>query len=169
MRKTFLFQIFTLLLIGLSLSGCGIYSFSGAKIDAKTVQIDYFPNNASLVEPSLSSEFTQALQDLFVRQTNLTLVKTGGELQYEGEITGYSITPTSATSSQTAAQNRLTVTVKVRFYNNLNEADNFEKTFSHYFDYGANDSLAGSLLEDAYSEIFERITQDIFNASVAKW
>lgn len=144
-------------------------SMTGAQINAKTVQIDYFPNNASLVEPSLSSEFTQALQDLFVRQTNLTLVKTGGELQYEGEITGYSITPTSATSSQTAAQNRLTVTVKVRFYNNLNEEDNFEKTFSHYYDYGANDSLSGSLLEDAYSEIFERITQDIFNASVAKW
>ena len=112
-------------LFSFTLSGCGIYSLSGAKIDAKTVQIDYFPNTASLVEPTLSSQFTQALQDLFLSRTNLELVKSGGELQFEGEIIGYTITPTSATSEQTAAMNRLTVTVKVRFYNNLNDKDTF--------------------------------------------
>ena len=151
--------------------GCGIYSFTGTNLhpDVKTVQIDYFPNNAILVEPTLSQKFTLDLQDLFLTQTNLDLVKSGGDLQFEGEITGYKINPMSATAGQTAAQNRLTITVNVRFYNNLNEDDNFERTFSHYYDYGANVQLIGSALDDAFNEINERITQDIFNASVAKW
>lgn len=158
-----------LLLVSFSTTGCGIYSLSGAKIDAKTIQIDYFPNNADLVEPTLSQKFTLALQDLFLQQSSLELVKSGGELQFEGEITGYTIRPTASTANQTAAMNRLTISVKVRFYNNLNEDDNFEKTFSYYYDFDANQQLIGSTLDDAFTEIFERITQDIFNASVAKW
>ena len=75
----------------------------------------------------------------------------------------------TATAQQTAAQNRLTITVNVRFFNNKLEEDNFEQTFSHYYDYDANVILSGSSLEDAFTEIIERITQDIFNASVAKW
>ena len=166
--KTSLF----LAIITLSFSSCGgkfPYSFTGAKIDAKTIQIDYFPNNANLVEPTLSQNFTVALQDLFLQQSNLTLVKNEGELQFAGEIIDYRILPTAATAEQTAALNRLTIKVKVRFYNNLNEEDNFEKTFSHFYDFEANQQLVGSTLEDAFSEIFERITQDIFNASVANW
>lgn len=163
--KTYLLLVF----VTLTFVSCGIYSFTGAKIDAKTIQIDYFPNNAILVEPTLSQKFTVALQDLFLQQSNLNLVKNEGELQFEGEITDYTILPTAATAEQTAALNRLTIKVKVRFYNNLNEDDNFEKTFSHFYDYGANEQLIGSTLEDALSEIFDRITQDIFNASVAKW
>ncbi len=155
----------------LTLQGCWFYSFTGASIgaDVKTVQIDYFPNNAALVEPSLSREFTTRLQDLFLRQTNLSLVKTGGDLQFEGEITDYRIEPTSATANQTAAQNRLTITVKVRFYNNKNEEDNFEKTFSHFYDYAGSDQLVGGQLESAFDEILTKINEDIFNASVAKW
>ena len=170
--KTFFYTIFKYLLIlsiSISMSNCGIYSFTGAKIDAKTVQVDYIQNNASLVEPTLSSKFTEALQDKFVKQTNLTLAKSGGELIFEGEISNYTITPTAATADQTAALNRLTITVKIRYYNTKNELDNFEKSYSHFFDYGANEQLTGGLLEDAYKEIFERITQDIFNDSVAKW
>ncbi len=150
-------------------NSCGIYSLSGAKIDANTIQIDYFPNEANLVEPSLSQKFTIALQDLFLQQTSLELVKSGGELQFEGEITDYTIRPTASTADQTAAYNRLTITVNVRFYNVDKEEDNFEKKFSHYYDYKADAQLSGGTLEDAFSEIFERITQDIFNASVAKW
>jgi len=163
--KTYLLLAF----ITITLASCGIYSFTGAKIDAKTIQIDYFPNNANLVEPTLSQKLTVALQDLFLQQSNLNLVKNDGELQFEGEITDYTILPTAATAEQTAALNRLTVKVKVRFYNKLKEEDNFEKTFSHFYDYGANEQLIGSTLDDALSEIFDRITQDIFNASVAKW
>ncbi|MEL4455948.1 LptE family protein [Lutimonas vermicola] len=150
--------------------GCGVYSFTGGSTgDAKTIQIDYFPNTAILVEPTLSQSFTLALQDLFLRQTNLKLTDSGGDLHFEGEITQYRIMPIAATAEQTAAQNRLTIGVRVRFYNRLNEEDDFEQTFSFYSDYDGNLQLTGSVLESAYEEIFERITQDIFNAAVAKW
>ncbi len=161
--------IIILLVTATLFSSCGIYSLSGAKIDANSIQIDYFPNDANLVEPSLSQKFTIALQDLFLQQTSLELVKSGGELQFEGEITDYTIRPTASTADQTAAYNRLTITVNVRFYNVDKEEDNFEKKFSHYYDYKADVQLSGGTLDDAFSEIFERITQDIFNASVAKW
>lgn len=167
--KKFSYSIFILLMF--TVQSCGIYSFTGTNLhpDVKTVQIDYFPNNAVLVEPSLSQTFTLQFQDLFTTQTNLTLVKAGGDLQFEGEITGYKINPMSATAQQTASQNRLTVTVNVRFYNNKLEEDNFERTFSHFHDFPADEQLIGGQLEDAFNVILERITQDIFNASVAKW
>jgi hypothetical protein len=164
------------ILFGLTLSslllvaGCGVYSFTGGSTgDAETIQIDYFPNNAVLVEPTLSQRFTVALQDLFLRQTNLKLTDSGGDLHFEGEITQYRIIPIAATAEQTAAQNRLTIGVRVRFYNRLKEEDNFEQTFSFYSDYDGNLQLTGGVLDSAYDEIFERITQDIFNAAVAKW
>ena len=150
--------------------GCGAYSFTGGNTgDAKTIQVDFFPNQAQLVEPVLTQRFTNELQDLFTRQTNLTLTNTGGDLYFSGEITGYRVTPLSGTSDQTAAQNRLTVTVNVRFVNKLNEKDDFEKSFSFYSDFDANAQLTGGVLDNALNEIIERITQDIFNASVAKW
>ena len=150
--------------------GCGVYSFTGGSTgDAETIQIDFFPNNARLVEPSLSQKFTLALQDLFLRQTNLNLTNAGGDLHFEGEIIEYRIVPIAATAEQTAAQSRLTIAVKVRFFNRLVEEDDFERTFSFYSDYDANVQLIGTILDTAYEEIFERITQDIFNAAVAKW
>ncbi len=167
--KNYIYLILFLLIN--STQSCGIYSFTGTNLhpDVKTVQIDYFPNNAILVEPSLSQTFTTQFQDLFLQQTNLDLVTSGGDLQFEGEITGYKINPMTATAQQTAAQNRLTITINVRFFNNKLEEDDFEQSFSHYFDFPANDQLIGSQLDDAFDEILERITQDIFNASVAKW
>lgn len=168
MKKLLVFCSFVIL--SLSLYNCGSYSFTGGSTgDAKTIQIDFFPNQASLVEPSLSQKFTQDLQDLFLRQTNLSLVSAGGDLRFEGEITGYRVNPMSATSQQTAAQNRLTITVNVRFYNRLKPEDDFEKQFSFYSDFDANAQLTGGVLDSALQEIIERLTQDIFNASVAKW
>ncbi len=158
------------LICSISIISCGAYSFTGGSTgDAKTLQIDFFQNQAPLVEPTLSQRFTQDLQDLFTRQTNLTLTKSNGDLYFSGEITGYRITPMSASADQTAAQNRLTITVNVRFVNKLIEKDNFEKQFSFYSDFSANEQLTGSVQEAAFDEIMERITQDIFNASVAKW
>jgi len=122
-----------------------------------------------LVEPTVSQKFTVDLQDLFLRQTNLSLVRSNGDLHFEGEITAYRIMPISATAEQTAAQDRLTITVRVRFYNKTKEEDDFEKTFSFFADYSADQVLTGAALEDALNTIFERITQDIFNASLAKW
>ena len=153
----------------LIISSCKYYGFSGVNTNAKTIQIDFFPNQAPLVEPQLTQRFTNDLQDLFVRQTNLDLINSNGELHLSGEITGYRVTPMSGTSNQTAAQNRLTVTVNVRFENKLNEKDDFEKSFSFYSDFAANSQLTGGILETALDEIIDRITQDIFNASVAKW
>jgi len=165
-----LFYIATLIISSTLIISCGVYSFTGGDTGkAKTIQIDFFRNNAPLIEPSLSQKFTLDLQDLFSRQTNLSPVKTGGDLHFEGEITGYRITPMSATAQQTAAQNRLTITINVRYFNKFIEKDNFEKSFSFYYDYPANTQLIGGPLETAFDEITDRITQDIFNASVAKW
>jgi hypothetical protein len=168
MRNTIYVIITVISFVGIT--ACGAYSFTGGSTgDAKTIQVNFFPNQADLVEPSLSQRFTTDLQDLFTRQTNLTLVNAGGDLQFEGEITGYRISPVTATANQSAAQNRLTISVNVRFTNLLVEKDNFEKQFSFYHDYDAAAQLTGSVLEAAYDEILPRITQDIFNASVAKW
>ena len=159
-----------ILLFSFVLQGCGIYSFTGGSVgNAKTIQIDRFPNNASYVEPSLSNVFTIALQDLFLQQTNLSLVNNGADLFLNGEITDYKITPTSATANQTAAQNRLTIRVKVHFENRLDEEKNYDKTFSHYYDYPADKLLVGSTLEEAYQVILDKITQDIFNEALAQW
>jgi len=164
-------QIFiTLLLISFSLQNCGIYSFTGGSVgDAKTINIPFFPNNAPFVEPSLSQKFTLALQDKFLQQTNLSLVKGSADLMFEGEITQYRITPIAATADQRASQSRLTVGVKVRFYNKLKEEDNYDKTFTHFFDYDGDKQMVGGTLDEAYEEIFERVTQDIFNEALAKW
>ena len=163
--KLIAFFSLTILLVG-----CGVYSFTGGSTgNAKTIQIDFFSNQAPLIEPTLSQKFTQDFQDLFTRQTNLTLVNANGDLHFYGEITGYRISPMSATADQTAAQNRLTITVNVNYENKEDEKKNFEKSFSFYSDYGANQQLTGSVLESALDEIIERITQDIFNASVGDW
>jgi hypothetical protein len=162
-----------LFIIGIlfTFSGCGIYSFTGANVDPsiKTFQVNYFQNNAEVVEPGIERTFTLRLQDLIQNQTNLSLTNSNGDLLYEGEITQFRITPMTATANQLAAQNRLTITVNVRFVNKNKEDDNFEKPFSFYFDYPGNELLTGSVLNNALEEIFERITQDIFNATLAKW
>ncbi len=162
--------ILSFVVCNLLIFGCGIYKFNGGSTgDSKTIQVDFFPNQAPLIEPQLSQRFTQDMQDLFLRQTNLDLVRTGGDLHFEGEITGYRVNPMGATAQQTAAQNRLTVTVNVRFYNRLKEEEDFEKQFSFYSDFDANAQLTGGILDAALDEILERIIQDIFNASLGNW
>jgi len=152
------------------LSGCSVYNFTGTgKIDAKTFQVNFFQNNADLIEPGIDRTFTLTLQDLIMNQTNLNLVSNGGDLVYEGEITDYRITPMTATADQQAAQNRLSIRVNVRFMNKRKETDDFEKSFEFYYDFPGRDLPTGSVLNEAIRVIFERITQDIFNQSLAKW
>jgi hypothetical protein len=156
--------------LALIVNGCSVYNFTGAKpIDAKTFQVNYFQNNADLIEPGLDRNFTLKLQEIIQNQTNLNLTSSNGDLLYEGEITEYRITPMTATADQKAAQNRLTISVNVRFNNKNKETDNFEKRFSFYYDYDGSTQLIGSKLTEALDVIFERITQDIFNESLAKW
>jgi hypothetical protein len=159
------------ILIGVSFTDCKVtYSFTGADTgDAKTFQVNFFQNNADLIEPGLDIDFTNALQDLIQNQTSLNLVNSGGDLIYEGEITEYRIAPMTATAENTAAQNRLTIGVNVRYFNINDSEKDFEKKFSFFFDYPAGAQLIGGTKDEAFEVIFERLTQDIFNASLANW
>lgn len=159
----------------LFLAGCKFYSFTGASIPegAKTVQVNFFVNNAadqvgSVFEPGLDRDFTNAVQEMLLNQTNLELTNVNGHLIYEGEIVEYRVSPMTATAEQTAAQNRITMAVNVRYLNTLNEDDEFEKRFSFFYDFDATVQLQ-SVQAEAHELIFERITQDIFNESLAKW
>jgi hypothetical protein len=157
-------------LILITFSSCSVYNFTGTgKIDAKSFQVNYFQNNSPLIEPGIERTFTQRLQNLINNQTNLNLTSSNGDLVYEGEIVDYRISPMTATADQRASQNRLSITVNVRFTNKNKEADNFEKRFSFYNDYDGANQLVGAKLTENLDIIFERITQDIFNESLAKW
>ncbi|SDR76060.1 Lipopolysaccharide-assembly [Maribacter dokdonensis] len=167
-------SILYLLPIFLFLS-CGVYNFTGGNVgEAKTFKVNYFQNYAtqspgSTFEPGMDRDFTLALQDRIQNQTSLELISTGNpDLLYEGEITEYKISPMSATAAQTAAQNRLSIRVKVRFYNQLKEDAAFDQSFSFFYDYPADTQLA-TIKSEAHEVIFERLTQDIFNASLADW
>ena len=154
---------------------CGSYSFTGASIPegTETFQVNFFENDAgntmgSIFEPGLDRDFTLALQNILQNQTNLQLVSIDGDLVYEGEIIEYRVSPMTATSDLTASQNRLSISVNVRFLNINKEDDDFERKFSFYFDYPAETQLL-NVKSEAHDLIFERITQDIFNSSLAKW
>ena len=109
------------------------------------------------------------MQDIILNQTNLSLVKYNADILYEGEIVEYRISPTTATANNTAAQNRLTISINVRFFNKNDEEADFEKRFSFFYDYAGSAQLIGSQKTTAINEIYERITQDIINASLANW
>ena len=161
-----------LLILILFTTSCSVkYSLTGASIspETKTFQVNYFQNNAPLIEPGIERDFTNKLIDLLINQTSLELVKSNGDLTYEGEIVEYRISPTTATADNRAAQNRLTVGVNIRFYDKNDSEADFEKRFSFYYDYPGNVQLIGGQRDTAHDEIFERITQDVFNASLAKW
>ena len=152
------------------LSGCGVYSFTGASIppEAKTISIEYFPNNASLVEPTLSQSFTDALRDKFVSQTTLNLIQKGGDLKIEGAITEYSTKPIAIQSDQTAALNRLSITVKVKYTNTYDESKDFETSFTRYEDYPSDQELS-TVQQTLIDGINEMIVDDIFNKAVVNW
>ncbi len=163
---------FLVIIVSIALYNCSVkYSLTGASIspETKTFQVNYFQNNSTLIEPGIDRDFTNKLIDLLINQTSLDLVKSNGDLLYEGEIVEYRIAPTTATANNTAAQNRLTIGVNVRFYDKSDPDAEFEKRFSFYYDYPGSSQLIGSQKDTAVDEIFERITQDVFNASLAKW
>ncbi|WP_430411689.1 LptE family protein [Kordia sp.] len=159
----------TAVIISLSFTGCKFYNFTGTgDLNAETYQVNFFQNNAPIIEPGLDRDFTLALQDLIQNQTSLTLVRSNADLIYEGEIVEYRVSPMSATANNTAAQNRLTIAVQVRFTHNNRPDDDFDTRFSFFYDYPASSQLA-AVQSTAFEEIFERLTQDIFNASLANW
>lgn len=167
-------KIFIFVII-IAINSCGNYSFTGASIPegTETFQVNLFSNNSgnnvgSIYEPGLDRDFTIALQNILENQTNLQLIQSNGDLLYEGEIIEYRVSPMTSTADLNAAQNRLTISVNVIYTNFKKEEDSFERRFSFFFDYPAEQQLV-SVKSEAHKIIFERLTQDIFNASLAKW
>ena len=153
------------------LQSCGIYSFTGTSIqpEIKTVTINYFEYQALKVNPSLSNQITEALQEKFIKLTKLELVDMEGDLEITGAVTGYDVKATAVTANEQAAQNRLTVNVKISFTNRKYPEDDFpDKSFSAYADFDAMQSL-DAVESELCEEIVEQLCEDIFNATVANW
>lgn len=164
-------KLLSLLLI--LLTSCTIsYKFNGASINynlIKTISVSYFPIRAALVYPPLEEVFTNKLRDAYTRQTQLQMVDVNGDLQIEGEITGYDITPQAVGTDAYATMTRLTITVKVTFTNNKESQYDFQnRTFTAYQEFSSD-----RMLTDVQDELIEIITDElvelIFNATVANW
>jgi len=158
-------------LLFLLFTGCKVkYSFSGASIppEVKTVSIMYLQNNAQLVQPTLSQLLTEALKDRFLSETNLTLVDQDGDFNFEGSITNYVVTPVAIQGNETAALNRLTVTVQIKFTNKADEKQSFQSRFSRYEDYDSSLDLS-AVESELITSINEQLVVDIFNKAVINW
>lgn len=164
-------KVFFLFLLLTSVTGCKIqYGFTQpSSTNAETFQVNYFQNNAPLIEPGLERDFKIKLEDVIQNQTNLALVPSNGDIIFEGEIVEYRISPTTATANNTAAQNRLTIAVKVHFYDKTDPDAEFDQRFSFFYDFPGSAQLVGGQKDTAHEEIFDRLTQDIINASLARW
>lgn len=156
-----------------SANSCGVaikYSLSGASIPpaAKTFSVAYFPNNATMVSPMLSSTLTEALVDMFSRRTRLTQVDEGGDFAFEGEITNYTSVTASVSSDDYALLNRLTITIRVRFTNAIDESASWNQTFSAYEDYDSTQLLT-EVEGELIPQIVDKLVTDIFQASASNW
>lgn len=156
----------------LCLYGCRIsYTFNGASIDyskIKTIAIADFPNNAPLVYAPLSNNLSDAIRDIYQRQTRLELVQRGGNLELAGEITGYTLTPMAVSADSYAAETKLTLTVQVRFTNNIAPEESFEKTYTAYQTFNASRMLT-DVQEELCTVMITEISESIYNDTVAKW
>lgn len=151
-------------------SGCWIYSFSGTSIqpDVKTIYVEPVVNRALKVNPTLANSLTEALIDKYVKMTSLEQVDDAADLNISASIESYDVKATAITANEVAAQNRLTVTVKLKFVNQKHPEENFDQSFAGYEDYSSERSLdeVEATLCDA---IIEKLVEDIFNATVARW
>ena len=174
MKRSTIHILLSVILASLIFTACKItYSFTGASIapNVKTFSVYYFPNRAKLVNPNLSQQLTQGqdgLENKLIKQTSLNQIKENGDLEFSGQITEYDVKPMNIVQGDLAAQNRLTISVKVKFTNNKDHEQDWEKTFTAYEDFDSNRSLSDA--EDALvTEIIKKLVDDIFNASVANW
>lgn len=158
-------------IVSLLLVGCTVkYSLSGASIppEAKTFSVAYFPNNAPLVAPILSATLTDELTQRFATRTRLIQVPEGGDFAFEGEIIGYTSATSSVSSGDYAVQNRLTITVKVKFTNAIDDKMSYNKNFSAYADYDST-RLLTEVEGELITEIVEQLVTDIFMSAAANW
>ena len=165
-NKLFLFFIVATFSIGCKVN----YSLSGASIapEVKTINIKFFPKTASLGPSSLSQVFTEKLKDKFLTQTNLSLINTNADLTLEGSISNYTITPQAIQANETAALNRLSITVNVKFTNLKDEKQNFETSFTRFSEYSSSRNIS-EVEESLLADINEQLVDDIFNKSVINW
>lgn len=165
-------NIILLMLVALSLNACTVsYKMNGASIDyakTKTVTISEFPIKAALVYAPLSYSFTEGLRNIFQTQTRLRSVRQNGDLQFEGEITGYDLTPQAVKADAFASETRLTIRVRVKFTNNSNPKYNFDQTFSAFRDFPSTKML-NEVQDQLIKEIVDELTDNIYNASVSNW
>jgi hypothetical protein len=153
------------------LQGCtGGYSFTGASIPpgAKTISVATFPNYASTVNPQLSQKLTDELMQMFSSQTPLSVTTAEGDLQVSGEIVGYDTRASALSSSDEVSMNRLTVTIRVKFVNNIDPEADFEQSFSRYRDYAASQDFS-TVENTLVGEIVTELCEDIFNKAVVNW
>ena len=156
------------------ISSCGMklnVSMTGGNVDprAKTCYVATFSNNATLVNPSLSQNFTNALKDRVQSQTPLSIVNSqNADYAFEGEIITYSITPVAIQGNDVAAMNRLTIAVRVRFTNKFDETQNFEEVISRYSDYLSTLNFT-SIESGLVTSINEAITEEVFNKAFVNW
>ena len=165
MKRTALILVSALLVVS-----CGIYSFTGTSIqpDVKTITIPYVEYKALRVNPSLAGDLTDALQEKFRKLTRLEQVDQDGDLELVVEVTGYDVKATAITANEMAAQNRLTVGVKIAFTNRKYPEDDVNQSFSAYEDFDATQALEAG--ESGLCEtITDKLVEDIFNATVAQW
>ncbi len=168
MAKKIFFSITVILPV--LFTSCKNYSFTGASIspEIKTVSIQFFPNRASIVQPSLSQTFTEKLRDKFVSETSLTLTQETGDLNFDGAITDYNVQPTAIQGNDNAALNRLTITVNVKFTNAKEPKNDFDQNFSRYADFASTVNLS-SVEQDLITQINQQLVDDIFNKAVINW
>lgn len=160
------------LLIVILLTGCTIsYKFNGASIDytkTKSISIADFTNSAELVHPPFASQFSEKLREIYTRNTRLQVIKKNGDMNIEGEIIEYNLTPLAVGADAYASKSKLTVTINVRFSNKKNPSDDFEKKYSAYETFDTS-TLFTSIQEDLSTKIIESIVDNIYNETVAKW
>jgi len=169
-RKIVLMTVVALLLGSIANSCKVSYSFTGANLspEVKTFTVYYFPNRARLVNATLSQNFTEELREKLTRQTSLKESSDNGDIEFEGQITGYEFKPMSIQKGDESAQTRLTISVKVKYTNNKVPDDNFEQTFTSYEDFDSSQDIS-SVEDDLSVEIIEKLVEDIFNATIANW
>lgn len=165
MRNLFILSIVTILFSACSAS----YSFTGTSVgEAKTISIETITNRAPLTPPGYTQSFTEGLKELYLRQTSLDLVKTNGDLQLSGFIQRYSSGPIATTGNETTSQNRLNVTVHIKFINKLDPTQNFDKNFNRFEDYSSSQSLS-AIQDELFASITDQLAQDIIQASIGSW
>ena len=179
MKTTVLHSLAFVFLLGLMTACAGLPKYGWTPVpgggdetnpayDNATIAVDFFPTYATLASPTLSQSFTEALRDIFQSQSKYNLIDKNGDINLKGSITGYTVKPVAIQSSEVAASNRLTITVKVEYTDRIDEEKNFEQTFSRFADFDSNQSL--SAVEDALiTEINDQLVQDIFNRTLGDW